>query len=803
METLWQDLRYGARQLLRSPGFTAVAVLTLALGIGATTAIFSVVNGVLLRPLPYERPDQLVMLREISREGNQMNVPEQNFLDWQQAAQSYDRMGFYTSFEANVAGGSEPVRALASVVSSDFFDVLRVQPFRGRLLGPEDARPGAAPAVVVSHHYWRQYLGGEADLNGKQIRAMGYSFPVVGVTPPGFQFPARVDVWAPRSVFGPVNPSRSAHNWRVIARLNPEVKLETARLELSHMAGRIHSEYKDVTAVDATVLPLGEAFTARIRPALLLLTGAVGLLLLIACANVMNLLLARATAREKEFAVRGALGASRARMVRQCVTESLVLSLLAALLGGVLASWGVPALLALGEGQIPRAENIRVDTAVLGFALVTAVAVSVLLGLAPGWRAGRPDLQSAMNVAGRGSAGGGGARRLRNALVVSQLALTLMLLVGAGLLARSFARLMSVDLGFQRENRLGVDLQLPSPHNDQDKQRIREFARQLEERIIALPGVLSVGGTSAPPMSAFDPNGRFLIEDREHSGNYWPGYRVASAGYFTTLGIPLLRGRLFDATDGPATPQVAIISQDVADKVFPGEEPIGHRINTANMDGDEHWMTIVGVVGDVRQSGPEATTNGTIYTHYLQRDMGAGAAEFTWVLHTSGDPAALIPSVRDVVRALDPEVAPKFTTLERSFSAATASRRFNLMLVGVFAAVALALASLGIYGVVAYSVEQRTREIGIRMALGAQTGKVAQMIVGEGFRLTALGVVLGLAGAFALSRLLGNLLFGVEPTDPATYVATVAFLVTVAMAACWIPARRAARMDPMVALRYE
>jgi len=408
-----------------------------------------------------------------------------------------------------------------------------------------------------------------------------------------------------------------------------------------------------------------------------------------------------------------------------------------------------------------------------------------------------------MNEAGRGSSSGGGAKRIRNALVVLQVALTLLLLVGAGLLARSFARVMSVDLGFQKENRLGLDLRLPFPRNDQDKQRIREFARQLEEKIIALPGVLSVGGTSAPPMSLYDPNGRFLIEGREHSGNYWPSYRLASRGYFKTLGIPLLRGRLFDATDGPDTPQVAIISKDVADKVFPGEDPIGRRINTANMDGDENWMTIVGVVGDVKESGPEAATNGTIYTHYLQRDEGAGVALFTWVLHTSGDPTALIPAVREAVRALDPEVAPKFTTLEQSFSAATASRRFNLTLVGVFATVALALASLGIYGVLAYSVEQRTREIGIRMALGAQTGEVARMIVGEGFRLAALGVAIGLAGAFALSRLLVNLLFGVEPTDPATYVATVAFLVAVALAACWIPARRATRVDPMTALRYE
>jgi len=803
METLWQDVKFGARMLAKNPGFTAVAVLTLALGIGATTAIFSVVNGVLLQPLPYDQPGQLVTLREVSREGNQMSVPEQNFLDWQQSTRSYERMAFYNSWEVNVAGGNEPVRTLASDVSNDFFDVLGVKPFLGRLLGPEDHKQGAPPAAVVSHGYWRKYLGGDADLKDKRVRFGGYSFTVVGVTPPGFQFPPRVDVWEPHSVFGQPNPSRSAHNWRVIARLKPDVPLEGARSELSQIAKRIHSEYRDVTAVDATVLPLQDAFTARIRPALLLLMGAVGLLLLIACANVMNMLLARATSREKEFAVRGALGASRTRLVRQCVTESLVLAVLAALLGGVLASWGVDALLALGQGQIPRAENVRVDTMVLGFALALSVLTSVLLGLVPGWRASRLELQSVMNEAGRGSSGGGGAKRIRNALVVSQVALTLMLLVGAGLLARSFARVVAVDLGFQKENRLGLDLRSPFPRSDQDKQRVREFARQLEEKITALPGVLSVGGTSAPPMSPYGGNGRFQIEGRGDSKDYWPDYRVASPGYFKTLGIPLLRGRVFDATDGPDTLQVAIISRDVAEKVFPGEDPVGRRINTANMDGDEKWMTIVGVVGDVKEYGPEAAPNGTIYTHYLQRSGGAGVALFTWVLHTADDPTALIPLVREAVRALNPEVAPKFQTLEQNFSAATASRRFNLTLVGVFACVALALASLGIYGVLAYSVAQRRREIGIRMALGAQAGEVGRMIVGEGIRLVALGAAIGLAGAFALTRLLENLLFGVKPTDPVTYAGTVAFLVGVALLACWIPARRAMKVEPMEALRYE
>ena len=803
METLWQDVKYGARMLAKNPGFTIVAVLTLALGIGANTAIFSVVNGVLLRPLPYDEPDLLVSLREISQEGHQMSVPEQNFLDWQQATRSYVRMGFYNSFEANIAGGNEPVRTLASQVSADFFDVLRVKPFLGRALGLEDHQQGAPPTVVVSHEYWRKYLGGAADLKDKVVRAAGFTFTIVGVMPFGFQFPTRVDVWAPRGVFGQPNPSRSAHNWRVIARMKPGVTLQSARMELSQIAKRIHNEYRDVTAVDASALPLQDAFTARIRPALLLLTGAVGLLLLIACANVMNMLLARATTREKEFAVRGALGASRTRLVRQCVTESLLLAVLAALLGGLLASWGVDALRALGQGQIPQADNVRVDTAVFGFALALSVLTSVLLGSVPGWRASRLELHSVMNEAGRGSSAGGGARRIRNSLVVSQVALTMMLLVGAGLLARSFERVIAVDLGFQKENRLGLDLRLPFPRNDRDAQRLREFTRQLEEKFTALPGVLSVGGTNAPPMSFAAGNGRIKIEGREDSGNYWPNYRLASPGYFKTLGIPLLRGRLFDSTDGLDTPQVAVISRDVAQKVFPGEDAIGRRINAANMDGDENWMTIVGVVTDVKEDGPENATLGTVYTHYLQRGKGGGIAQFTWVLHTAADPTPLIPSIRDAVRSLDPEVAPKFQTLEQMFSTATASRRFNLTLFAVFAALALALASLGIYGVLAYSVEQRTREIGIRMALGAQHVDVLRLVVGQGAGFVLLGLALGLGGALALGRVVRGLLYNVEPTDPLSFSGAALLLCGVALLACYIPARRAARVDPMVALRYE
>ena len=797
------DLRYSIRSLAKAPRFSFVAILTLALGIGGCTAIFSVVNGVLLQPLPYDRPDQLVMLRELSDKGTPMNVPEQNFLDWQSGAQSFERMALYNTFESAIAGGSEPVRAQASQVSEEFFDVLRVKPFIGRALLPEDHKQGSPPVVIVSYNFWQAYLGGARDLTGKQLRSSGNSFTVAGVMPPTFQFPARTDVWVPKGLLSSVNPSRSAHNWRVIARMKSNVTLERARGDLSRIAKRIHGDFKDVTAVDATILPLPDAYTARIRPALLLLSGAVGFLLLIACANVVNMLLARATAQEREFAVRTALGASRMRLVQQCVTESLVLALAGTGLGAVLAAWGVGALLALGQGQVPRSENVRVNVAVLVFALVLSIATSVLLGFIPGWRASRLALASVMSEGGRGGSTSGGQKHIRNVLVVSQVALTLVLLVGAGLLARSFGKVMAVDLGFQRENRLGLDLSMPFPKDKQDEQRLREFAAQLEERITSLPGVLSIGGSNSPPMSPYGGNGRFLIEGRGDSGNYWPSYRLASKGYFKTLGIPLIRGRLFNDTDGASTPQVAVISRDVADKMFPNEDPIGKRINMGNMDGDETWITIVGVVADVREDGPEVDSGGAIYTHYLQRSGGAGIAAFTWVLHTTIEPTSLIPAIREAVRSIDPEVAPKFRTLEENFRSTTAPRRFNLTLLGVFAGVALALAGIGIYGVLAYSVEQRTREIGIRMALGAPPGQVLQMVVRQGGLLVGVGVLIGLLGGYAVSRSLTTMLFNTSPADPATYIAVSAFLCVVALVACAGPARRAAKVDPMVALRHE
>ena len=801
MNHLVNDLRYAMRGLGKTPGFAAVAILTLALGIGGCTAIFSVVNGVLLQSMPFEKPEQLVMVRGITREGRPMGtLPDQVFRDWQGATQSFESMAFYNWGESSVAGGNEPVRAVAASVSKDFFKVMRVQPLMGRLPAADEHRYQANPVALVSFGFWQRMLGGERDLASKQLRSGGYTYTVVGVLPASFQFPPRAEIWTPGEIYNQPNPSRSANNWRMIARLKEEVPLQQAIAEISQVTRRVHGESKDMTANDATLVPLHAAVTERIRPALLLLLGAVGMLLLIACANVVNMMLARATAQEKEFAVRAALGASRWRLVQQCVTESLVLAIGGAVLGAVLAAWGVDAMVALGQGQIPRAENIRVNFLVMTFALVLSIVTSILLGLVPGWRASRQALASVMNEGGRGGSSGGSQKHIRSLLVVAQVALTLVLLIGAGLLARSFGKVMEVDLGYQRENRLGMELRMARPRTPEDVQRANQFARQVEERIKAVPGVVALAGTNSVPMSNQGGNGRFLIEGRGSSENYWPNYRTASPELFKTLGIPVLKGRVFDATDGPNTPQVAVISRDVAEKVFPGEDPLGRRINTGNMDGDATFMTIIGVVGDVRDSGPEANVNGAIYVHYLQR---GGIANFTWLIHTAGSPSALIPALRDVVRSMDPDLAPRFRTLEELFQSGVASRQFNLTLLMVFAAVALALSGLGIYGVLAYSVEQRTREIGIRMALGAQPGQVLGMVISQGARLVLIGLALGIAGALAASRLIASMLFNTSATDAATYAAVSLFLCLVAVVACIAPARHAAQVDPMVALRHE
>ncbi|HEX2188845.1 MAG TPA: ABC transporter permease [Longimicrobiaceae bacterium] len=815
METLLQDLRFALRTLARSPGFTAVTVLILALGIGAAAALFSVVDAVLLRPLPYPRPEQVVQLWQLGDEGGQSNFSEANFRDVREQSRSFAALARFSGGVTSVAGGSEPVRAVATAVSGDFFRALGVRPAVGRGFLPEEQREGGAPAAIVSHGYWRRYLGGDTDLSGRTLRFDGRVHAVVGVMPLGFDFPRGTEVWAP-SEMEESSPHRTAHNWQVVGRLRDGVSPERAGADVSAVARRLKQEHGDDTWMsDAEVVPLHEQLVGDVRPALLVLLGAAGLLLLIACANVVNLLLARAASRRREIAVRMAIGAGRGRLVQQFLAESLVLALAGGALGTLLASWGVSLLLALEPGNLPRVEEVGVSRGVLAFALGTSLAVALALGLAAALRAGRGAVRDALAEDARGSAGGAASRRARGALVVSQVALSLVLLVGAGLLARSFLRLLAVDPGYRTSGATVMSLSLPYPESDEEKARLLRFHGELAERLRAIPGVRAVGGVNDFPLGGNYSNGTFLIlqhpdevtsfEDFRRLGELpervgQAEYRVADEGYFRAMGIPLLRGRLFDGRDAPDAPHVAVVSESLARTRWPGEDPLGKLIQFGNMDGDVRPFTIVGVVGDVREQSLDAEPRPTFYGFSRQR---VGPSATFHLVMAGGAPRAVVPAARAAVRGLAPEVPPRFRTIEEVFSSNLASRRFSLVLLGVFGAVALLLATAGVYGVISYGVAQRTREFGIRMALGARPGDVRGLVLRQGTALALTGAALGLAAAFAATRLLGSLLYGVGTLDVVTFLAVPALLVAATLLASWLPARRATRVSPMTALRSE
>jgi predicted permease len=804
METLWQDLRHSLRMLAKNPGFTAVAVLTLALGIGVNTAIFSAVNGVLLRPLEFPEPERLVHVWEVSDKGTPMSVPEANFYDWKAESRSFEGMALHTVYGSVVLAQGQAVRVRGAVVSNGFFDVLKVRPFAGRLLGEEEHRSNAAPTAVVSYSFWQNQLGGNPDLSKLTLQFQNASVAVIGVAPPGFDYPQKATVWVAREVLqGPVNPSRSAHNYRVVARLKPGASAEQARLEVGAISQRIRREFgaEKVTAVDATVIPMLDDMTANVRQALLVLMGAVGILLLIACANVANLLLAQATSRQKELAVRMALGAGRMRLARQFITESLVLTLAGGALGVLLAQWSMDVMLSMASNVLPRIDSVGLDATVLGFALVVSVIMALILGLIPVLRMGSANLQDVVRESGRGLTSSGRQKMARDALVAAQVALTMVLLIGSGLLARSFWSLLQVDLGFATANRLTAELLLPSVTGTEGRQRVARFHQQLNERVAAMPGVIAAGGVQALPLVGGGPNGQFTHENQQPS-SIWPDYRVVTHGYFRAMSIPLVSGRLFEQTDGAGTPHVALVSKGAASILWPGQNPVGQRINWGNMDGYfDDWITIVGIVGDIRHRGPSQESSGTIYLLAEQRPATAG--RMTLVVHTQGDPTSLVSALRGEVQSLWPEATVTFRTFDEVFARSMADRRFNLTLLTVFAGTALGLAMLGIYGVVSYMVVQQTREIGIRVALGAQSCDILRLVLAEGGLMTLAGLVVGAGAAVGLTRFLSTLLFQVKATDALTFAAAAAALALVALVACYVPARRAMRVDPVIALRYE
>ena len=826
METLFKDIRYGVRTLLKRPGFAVLAVMTLALGIGASTAIFSVVDGVLLRPLPYPQAERIVQLREINVKGRQMSFAEPNYLDVRDRNHTLAAVAQYGGGDlTTVTGGSEPVRARAFVVSGDFFNVLGTQPFAGRTFNPGEGKRGEAVAVI-SYGFWQRLLGGKTDFAGTPLQVLDKSCTVVGVMPPGFAFPENAEVWIPRELF-PGEISRSAHNWDVVARLKSRVALQQARTELSNISKQLRQEYgKDMDSVDIAVIPEQDYLVGNVRGGLLVMLGAVGFLLAVACANVANLLLAQVTSRQREFAVRTALGATRVRLARQFITENLLLSLLGGALGILFSFWAVDLLLALNQTSLPRVNEVGIDARAFVFTISLSVLIAVVLGLVPLIRYSSKKLEVSLRATGRGQSGPA-SQRLRNSLVVAQMSLTLILLVGAGLLGKSFYRLLQVDPGFRTDTAVAMEVSMPfaglaeneykefmksyqllreqgiapqaQARFSADQERERLFQKQLLERLSQLPGVTAVGSINRLPLTGDAADGTFFIDNNPAREGH-AEFRLATGGYFSVMRIPLLRGRTFSESDQPTAPSAAVVSQSLAQRYWPNEDPIGQAIQFGNMDGDLRLLHVVGVVGDVRHGGIDTPPRPTVYANALQRRP---SPDLSVVVRAAVPPSSLVPAMRQTVRSLDPQLPVDFRTLDQIFSSSLDQRRFSLVIFGVFGVVALLLAAMGIYGVTTYAVAQRTQEIGIRMALGARMIDVVKLILRSAMSLALIGAAIGLAGALALTRLMSALLFGVTPTDLPTFAVVAVCLIAVALIACYIPARRATKVDPLVALRYE
>jgi hypothetical protein len=827
--------------LTKSPVYAFVSIITLALGIGASTAIFSVVYGVLLRPLPYQKPEQILRLWELSAGNLPMQFADPNFEDIRAQSSSFTGMAQMRSAELPVSLNDQPDSVRVASVSSDFFSVMGVQPVMGRLFAPEEQQLRAAPTALVSYSYWQRRLHETQNLEALKVTVSNHPTVIIGVLPPGFRFPDNSQIWMPREIETRF-PSRTAHNWPVVARLRDGTSLDQARADLTAIAQRLSQQYRleEKHMAGVAAVPLKDALTTDVRPALLVVLGVAGLLLLVACANVMNLSLAQASARGGELAVRVALGASRWRLIRQFLAEALLLCLVGGGLGILAAYFGVRLLLSLAPADIPRLDEVSVNLPVLLFAVALSFVVAISLSLFTALRATWREVQTTLVEGGRRQGTGVRSRRTGRMIVAGQVAITLILMTGAGLLGRSMLRVLAVDPGFETARIATLELKSPDMRTRTEAQRV-QFIDQLISRLRSLPGVEAAGGTNVLPLKTSDsPDGTFvkinpqqlsekereliersvrvskenpdaafiselttfmeeLFRDKTRTGV--ADYVVASEGYFETVRIPLRRGRWFGESDGPDAPHVAVISEAVAQQNWPGQDPLGQTIEFGNMDGDLRLITIVGVVGDVRKHGLEKQPRPTIYANYRQRPRTA--EQFDIVLRTSTDPTAVFGAARGVLSQIDPSVPPRLNTFAEVFSESVNTRRFNLLLVGVFALTALLLAMAGVFGVLAYSVAQRTREIGVRIALGATPRAILKMVLAQGLLTIGIGTAVGLIGAFVLTRTIRSLLFGVSPNDPLTIGGVALLLVLIAALASYIPARRATRVDPTVALRYE
>jgi putative ABC transport system permease protein len=813
LEDLWQDMRYGARMLVKNPGFTLIASLTLALGIGANTAIFSVVNGVLLRPLPYKDPQRLVMVFITKPQSPEFPVMSGEFIDLRSQNQAFEQIAAFRPQPLSLTGDGEPESLSGLNASASLFALLGVEARLGRAFLPEEELFGNHRVVILSHGLWQRRFGSDLKIIGRTMTLNNEPYTIVGVAPPDFQFPRKgdwqagvwfqpeVDIYTPLAFTPKQINDRRGTSLAVIARLKPQFSVEQAQAEMTGFAERLRQRFPDANRDKGIrLVNLHQQVVGRVRLALLVLLSAVGFVLLIGCANVANLLLARAAARQKEIAIRTALGAGRWRVIRQLLTESALLAMLSGSLALLLALWGMNLMQKIIPDDLPRADQIGIDGRVFGFTLLISLVAGALFGLVPALQASRLNLNETLKDGGR-SSGGAGRNRFRNLLVISEVALSLALLTGAGLMLRSFIRLMSVDPGVDTRNVLAFEIKLPQSRYAPPQQAV--FFQRLLERLRALPGAQAASAVYPLPLSRAEDTIGFRIEGQPPpASSEWPpaGPRCIGAEYFEVLNIQLRKGRVFTDGDGVNAPPVVIINEELARQYFPNQDPIGRRIAFNSRDGRTTWREIVGVVGDVRHSGLDQGLRPEIYFPFMQFPLSS----LTVIARTNGDPLNFLAAARGQVQELDKDQPiTNIRTMEEILSRSVSQPRFNLWLLAVFAGIALSLAAIGIYGVMSYLVTQRTHEIGVRMALGAQTGDVLKLVIRQGMVLAMTGVLIGSIIAFGLTRLLRNLLFDVSVTDPLTFFVIALLLAMVALLACYLPARRATKIDPLVALRCD
>jgi putative ABC transport system permease protein len=811
MASFWQDVRYGLRVLAKNPAFTVVAVLTLALGIGANTAIFSAVNAVLLRPFAFEDPDRLVVVWEAkpSHGLDFMVVSSPNYVDWRQQNRVFDDMAAYRIRRIFLLQEAEPLEVQGVWVTASLFDVLKIAPLIGRTFTPEEDQPGRGQVVLLSHGFWQRILGSDPAIVGKTLVFEAGTYTVVGVMPPEFNFPPpislegpapaqKADLWAPFP-YDLKNGGRAAHNLFVIARLKSGVTLETADAEMKILAKRLEQDYPDTNeGWTARLTLLDHQVLGEVRRPLLVLLAAVGFVLLIACVNVANLLLVRGTARQKELAIRAAQGASRFRLIRHLLTENLALAFFGGGAGLLLAHLGIRFLLHLAPQNVPRLEETTIDLTVIGFTLVISFLTGALFGLVPALQSPSAHLNEWLKEGGRTAAHGSGSQRLKGALVVVEVALSLVLLIGAGLLFKSFLNLRGVDGGIRAENVLTLRMTLPRARFSEDAQRIAAF-EELERRLNGLPGIQRAGFIYDIPLAADRQGTSILLEGEPPPApdeNRQVNFSIVTPGYFRSMGIPLLKGQGFTKSDTEGTPEVILINDTLARRYFPDEDPVGKRLIVHTK-----LRRIVGVLGDVHHDRLQQSPNPTVYAPYYQTPWSYSMSLAAW---TETEPTAALADIRQLVREMDPSIPIyEVKTMDEVLAQSIAQPRFSTIMLSLFSVVALTLAAIGIYGVMSYVVSQRTQEIGIRMALGARRNDVLKVVLSRGLLQVLLGVVAGLAASLALTHHLSALLFGVTPTDPVTFVGVPLILTGVAVLACYIPARQATDVDPIVALRYE